>query len=221
MNEAAIGFVGVLIGVVATIGKDVLSYWTGRRNAGRYAAVRIVCVLDRYVEQCVAVVGDDGTMEGRPAGRTDSGEEYYDPQVDSPEPPVFPDDIDWTSINPDLMYRVLALPNLALGTERFVVAASEHSFPPDYAEVFHARWEGYADLGLEALSITTALRRKFNLPEPSIAIGDPEWDSATFFREKKEQVFRLREAERASNAEMWDRIGKQDGTTNQPDQPSA
>lgn len=221
MNDAIIGFVGVVIGVVATIGKDVVSYWIGRRNAGRYAAVRIVCVLDQYVEKCVAVVGDDGTMEGRPAGLTHSGEEYYDPQVASPEPPDFPDDIDWISIDPDLMYRVLALPNLTLGTERFVVAAAEHSFPPDYAEVFQARWEGYADLGLEALSITTALRRKFNLPEPSIEIGDPEWDSASFFREKKEEVLRLREAERASNAEMWTRLTKQSDTKAQPDQPTA
>lgn len=206
MNDAVIGFIGVLVGVVATVGKDVVSYWTGRRNAGRYAAVRIVCLLDRYVEKCVEVVGDDGTAEGRPAGRTLGGEEYYDPQVATPEPPVFPDDIDWTSISADLMYRVLALPNLALGTERFIIAASEYSFPPDYAPVFQARWEGYADLGVEALSIVAALRRQFKLPEPSINIGDPEWDSGRFFREKKVELEKVREAERASSKVMWDEL---------------
>lgn len=208
MSEAIIGFVGVLIGVAATIGKDVVSYWMGRRNAGRYAAVRIVCVLDQYVEKCVEVVGDDGTSEGRPAGRTDSGEEYYAVQVSCPEPPSFAEDIEWTSISPDLMYRVLALPNLALGTERFIAAAAEHDFPPDFDEVFRARWEGYADLGLEALSIATALRRKFDLPKPSIAIGNPDWDSARFLREKKEEMLRLREAECASSAEMLERMAK-------------
>ena len=209
MNEAVIGFVGVVIGVIATIGKDIVSYWIGRRNAGRYAAVRIVCILDQYVEKCVEVVADDGTSQGSPAGRTESGEEYYSAQVDSPEPPIFPDDIDWTSIGPDLMYRILALPNLALGTERFIRAASEHSFPPDFAEFFQSRWEGYADLGLEALEIIAALRRTFRLPKPSIAIGNPDWDSARFLRQKKNEVLSLRESERAANdAFLAEMIGK-------------
>lgn len=215
MNDAVIGFIGVLVGVVASVGKDTVSYWTGRRNAGRYAAVRIVCVLDRFVEQCVEVVGDDGTTEGRPAGRTDGGEEYYDPQVEAPKPPEFPDDIDWTSISPDLMYRILALPNLTLGTNRFIWAAAEHSFPPDYEEVFQARWEGYADLGLEALGIVTALRNQFKLPEPSIEIGDPSWNSGKFFREKKDEVLGLRAAVRASKAEMCEWLMAHDAVEGQ------
>lgn len=216
MNEAIIGFVGVLIGVIATVGKDAVSYWTGRRNAGRYAAVRIVCVLDEYVEKCVDVVHDDGTSEARPAGRTESGEEYLSAQVDLPEPPVFADDIDWTSIGPDLMYRVLALPNLAVRTGRFISAASEHAYPPDYGEFFQARWEGYADLGLEALSIATALRRQFNLPLTSMEAGNRNWDAACFFRKKKEELEILWERERASNAEMWEQIARQgDGDAEQ------
>lgn len=213
MSDAVIGFAGVLVGVIAAIGKDVVSHWIGKLNSGRYAAVRIVCILDQYVEKCVEVVDDDGTTEGRPAGRTSSGEEYYSAQIASPEPPAFPDDIDWTSIKPELMYRVLALPNLALGTERFVRAASEHSYPPDYAEFFQARWEGYADLGLEALEIIAALRRAFGLPKPSIAIGNPDWDAARFFRQKKDEVLSLREAERSANnaflAEMMGKTEKQ------------
>lgn len=206
MNDAVIGFVGVLVGVVATIGKDLVAYWIGRRNSGRYAAVRIVCILDQYVEKCVEVVGDDGTTEGRPAGRTDSGEEYYSPQVDSPEPPAFPDNIDWTSISPDLMYRILSLPNIALGTERFVIAASEHSYPPDYEELFQARWEGYADLGLEALALVDALRRKFSLRKNSIAIGNLDWDSGKFLRQKKEEVLRLKAAEQAASRAFLEEI---------------
>lgn len=209
MNEAVIGFAGVLVGVIATIGKDVVSHWIEKRSAGRYAAVRIVCILDQYVEKCVEVVADDGTAEGRPAGRTSSGEEYYSAQIDSPEPPAFPDDINWTSIKPELMYRILALPNLALETERFVRAASEHSFPPDYAEFFHARWEGYADLGLEALEIIAALRGSFGLPKPAIAIGNPDWDAARFLRQKKDEMLSLRETERAANNALWaEMIGK-------------
>lgn len=217
MTEAIIGFAGVLVGVVATLAKDFVSYWIGKRKAGRYAAVRIVCVLDEYVEKCVEVVHDDGTLEGQPAGRTDSGEEYYSAQVDSPAPPVFAGDIDWTSISPDLMYRVLALPNLAIRTERFISAASEHAFPPDYEELFRARWEGYADLGLEALGIANELRRQFKLPLTSMEAGNHNWDAARFFRKKKEEVEILWERERASNAEMWEQIAERDDRKDQPD----
>ncbi|MGB3805865.1 MAG: hypothetical protein WA936_01560, partial [Erythrobacter sp.] len=180
MSEAIIGFVGVLIGVGVTLVKDAISYWTKRRNAGRYAAIRIVSILDLYVEQCVSVVGDDGTSEGRPAGRTDQGQEYLIAQVATPEPPTFPDDIDWTSINADIMYRVLALPNLAAKTERIISAANEHAFPPDFDEFFEARQEGYADLGFEALELVTVLQHKFKLPKRSIGIGNPDWDSKAF-----------------------------------------
>lgn len=209
MNEAIIGFVGVLIGVIATVGKDLVSYWTGKRKAGRYAAVRLVCVLDQYVEKCVEVAGDDGTAYGRPAGRTYDGEEYNCAQVDLPDPPAFPDDIDWTSLDPDLMYRVLALPNLALGTERFICSEAEHSTPPDYSEEFWARWEGYADLGLEAASIASTLRSQFTLPESSIEIGNLDWDSTVFLQETKDNTVRAREAQRALSAKMWDEMERE------------
>lgn len=219
MSDALIGLAGVVVGVLAALGKDAVSYWTGRRNAGRYAAVRIVCVLDEYVEKCVDVVHDDGTSEGRPAGRTDNGEEYLSAQVDSPQPPVFAGDINWTSISPDLMYRVLALPNLAVRTERFISNASEHAFPPDYDEFFRARWEGYADLGLEALSIASELRRRFSLPLTSMEVANRNWDAAHFFRKKKAELAILWERERASNAGMWVQAIPDQGSESRSGQP--
>ena len=111
MSEAIIGLIGVVLGGVLTSFKDLVAHFFTRRGNGRYAAVRIIAVLDEYAQKCVSVVADDGTCEGRPAGRTDQGEEYYDPQVASPEPPAFPNDIDWRSISFKLMHRILALPN--------------------------------------------------------------------------------------------------------------
>src|SRR3546814_2107895 len=91
MSAAIIGLVGVVIGSTLTWIKDLAAHFFKRRSNGRYAAVRIIAVLDEYAQKCVSVVGDDGTCEGRPAGRTEQGEEYYDPQVTSPEPPTFSD----------------------------------------------------------------------------------------------------------------------------------
>ena len=195
MSNAFAGFIGVLLGASIGILKDLFAYWAGRRRRGRYAAVRIICVLDQYVEKCVQVVSDDGTTQGQPGGRYSSGEEYLEAQVRSPEPPTFPADIDWTSLSPNLMYRVLELPNRAAETERFILGATEHSFPPDFDDFFEARWEGYADLGLEALGIAEELRRQFKLPKSLIAIGNPDWNSTKFLQGKKAEVERLRKIE--------------------------
>ena len=64
IGGAIIGFVGVIVGGGLTIAKDVAAHWFGRRRAARFAAVRIICVLDQYVEKCVEVVYDDGTVQG-------------------------------------------------------------------------------------------------------------------------------------------------------------
>ena len=206
MSDAVSGFIGVLLGSGISIAKDVVAYWTGRKRRGRFAAVRIVCVLDQYVEKCVEVVGDDGTSYGAPAGRTVSGEDYYDPQADCPAPPSFPDDIDWTSIKPNLMYRILSLPNQAHETDRYISAQAEHACPPEYEEVFVARWEGYADLGLEALSIGDALRSAFNLPKISIAVGNADWDSGQYLRDKKCEMQKRKGNNQAVRAAMIARL---------------
>ena len=188
MNEAIIGFIGVLLGGSLTALKDFVAHRAGRQSKGRFAAVRIICVLDQYVEKCVEVVVDDGTSYGVPAGMTQDGEEFYQPQVDCPEPPTFPNDVDWISIEPTLMYRILSLPNRAYETDRYISGRSEHACPPDYQEAFEARWEGYADLGLEALSIADELRSTFKLEKISIGMGNPDWDPAQILRDKKRQI---------------------------------
>ncbi len=89
MSTAIIGLLGVILGSILTSFKDLVAHFFHRRSNGRYAAVRLIAVLDEYAQGCVSVVSDDGTCEGRPAGRTQQGEEYYDPQVTGPPPPAF------------------------------------------------------------------------------------------------------------------------------------
>lgn len=184
MSAAIIGLVGVILGSVLTSFKDVVAHFFRQRSNGRYAAVRIIAVLDEYAQKCVSVVADDGTSEGRPAGRTEQGEEYYDPQFASPAPPVFPNDIDWRSISFKLMYRILALPNAANETDRYINASAENSFPPDYDELFAARQEGYAHIGLEAINLVKDLRTEFDFPDIPAKFWDWGWDSKKFFQDK-------------------------------------
>jgi hypothetical protein len=184
MSAAIIGLLGVILGSVLTSFKDLIAHFFHRKGNGRYAAVRLIAVLDEYAQGCVSVVTDDGTCEGRPAGKTERGEEYYVAQAITPEPPTFPVDIDWRSISFILMYRILSLPNAARETDRYISASAEHSFPPDYEEVFAARQEGYANLGLEVVNLIKDLRREFRLSDTPKKFWDWGWNMEDFFQEK-------------------------------------
>lgn len=214
MSAAIIGLLGVILGSVLTSFKDLVTHFFSRRGKGRYAAVRIIAALDEYAQKCVSVVADDGTCEGRPAGRTEQGEEYYDPQVATPEPPIFANDIDWRSISFKLMYRILSLPNASRETDRYITSAAEHSFPPDYDEVFNARQEGYAHLALETLDLVSELQKEFGLPEAPAKFWDSGWDARAFLQNRLSEVQRRQQIDQAANAAMVKELESGVGATN-------
>jgi hypothetical protein len=197
MSASIIGLVGVIIGGILTSAKDLVAHFFKQRSNGRYAAVRIVAVLDEYAQKCADVVYDDGTCAGRPAGVTEQGQEYCDPQVTRPEPPNYSDDIDWRSITFNLMYRIIDLPNAAQKTDRYINESKENSYPPDFEEWFSARQEGYAHLGLEAVKLSKILRKKFGFPEISAKFLDYGWDAEKFFQEKLDEFQNRRRADAA------------------------
>ena len=184
MMEALIGLLGVIVGSVIAIAKETWTAWIEHRRTGSYSAMRAVSTLDEFIESCVDVVSDDGTVHGQYAGRTEHGEEYLVAQVRQPESLEFPEDIDWKSLGGELMYRALALPTALKQANRYIEAQAEHAFPPDYEEVFDARQISYANLGLEALCVTELLREKFQIPVPKRPIGNPDWNARSFFIER-------------------------------------
>lgn len=211
MSEAIIGLLGVILGGTLAVSKDLVAYIVKRKHNGRYAAVRIISMLYEYAQKCVAVVFDDGTLQGRPAGRTEHGEEFYDPQIACPEPPIFPDDIDWRSISFKLMYRILALPNTARETDRYITASAEHAFPPDYDELFVARQEGYASLGLEALDLVEQLRQEFDLPAVPPKFWNPDWDARKFLTDKQVEFQSRRRIDTTASARMIEELESNKG----------
>lgn len=184
MMEAVIGLIGVLVGGVIAVSREAVSSYLERRRNGSYAAMRIVGVLDQFIETCVDVVSDDGTVLGQPAGRTKDGEEYFVAQVELPNELSFSDDIEWKSIGNELMYRVLALPSKLKHANRYIDASAEHAFPPDYDELFEARHRSYAELGLEALGLAGDVRKEFHIPIQSRPAWNPDWDAKIFFLDK-------------------------------------
>jgi len=73
-------------------------------SRNRYLAIGVVCVLDKYIDDCATVSGDDGEPTG------DQGE--YQSTTKAPAAPIYPSDVDWHSIKYELMYAIRSLPSV-------------------------------------------------------------------------------------------------------------
>lgn len=187
MIEAIIGLVGVIVGSIIVVSKEAISTHMERRRSGRYAAMRIVSDLDQFIEVCVDIVYDDGTVMGHPAGRMPSGEAYAAAQVTCPTELTFPDEIDWKIIGSELMYRALALPNRLKQANRYVKFWGQNASLPHMDEYFEARQESYSELGLDALELAKDFRKKFGIPPQQNPSWVPNWNPQALFQETTEK----------------------------------
>ncbi|MBV1928544.1 MAG: hypothetical protein KUG81_03425 [Gammaproteobacteria bacterium] len=169
-------------------------------KSARYLAIRLVCLFDKYIEDCVAVVRDDGLLNG---SRTQDG--CLSPQVASPGQPAYPDDIDWKSINHDLMYEILSFPSEIEAGDNAISFAWDHcSSPPDYDEGFEERAFQYAQFGLKAHKLAQKLRKKYGIHEKDYT----DWNPLSALKEELEKI-KSRQAQRAeSNAKMIEETKK-------------
>ena len=168
MTEAIFGFVGVLIGSGITWFQTI---WVSKQEldrSARYLAIRVACILDKYVEDCAAVVRDDGLSYGQ---RTPEG--YLEPQVKAPGPPVYPDDVDWKSIDHEMMYKILSFPSDVEGGEGIISAAWEVAGPPDFEEWFEERAFWYAQFGLAAYALAEDLSKKYGIHKKAYKDWNP------------------------------------------------
>ena len=171
MREAIFGLIGVLIGSFIPW---LQSYWNDRqanKKNGRYLAIRVVCVLDKYLEDCVEVIKDDGLSYGQ---RDKNG--CLSPQVKAPGAPVFPDDVDWKSIEHELMYKILSLPAEVESADRLIKATSDIAGPPDFEEWFEERKFHYSQFGLIAYALSDELCNKYSIQKKIYNDWDPVAD---------------------------------------------
>lgn len=168
MTEAVFGLIGVLIGGSISW---VQAYWVDKRSTNknaRYLAIRVVCILDKYLKDCADVVFDDGLTDGQ---RNKDG--YLEPQVTAPHAPNFPDDIDWKSIDHELMYKILSLPAEVEGANRLIHAASKIANPPDFEDWFEERKFHYCQFGIIAYKLSEELCLKYNIKKKVYNDWDP------------------------------------------------
>src|ERR1700722_16847879 len=105
-----------------------------KKGEATYLAIRVVCVLDKFVEDCASTAIDDGDDN-------EKGESVE--RVTAPQPPIYPTDVNWKSINDTLMYKLLSLPASTERAANYVQGSTENAFPPDFSEWFEARTESY------------------------------------------------------------------------------
>lgn len=205
MSEAFFTILGVMIGTFIPWLKEWMREKKERTEQAKYLAAQIICVLDEYIEKCCDVVGDDGSVYGSPS--TPDGR--YEPQVALPDLLVYPEDIDWKSIEGDLMYEILSLPNNVRKTNRYINIASDNASPPDYDDLFEARWEGYANLGLKAIKLKETLKKQYKLPDESFDLN-PEWNAKQYLTEKINEIKETSTSRALAFEAMTKNIGKND-----------
>lgn len=195
MKEAILTVLGAFIALCGTW------FFSSRdtEKSARYLAIRLVCLFDKYIEDCVAVVRDDGLCYG---SRTQEG--YLDPQVVSPGQPAYPNDVDWKSINHDLMYEILSFPSEVEAGDSSISFSWHISSPPDFDEFFEDRAFHYAQFGLRAYELAQKLRKKYGIREKDYS----EWNPVAVLKEELEKI-RIRQAQYAErNSSMIEDLKK-------------
>jgi hypothetical protein len=162
---------------------------------GRYLAIRVVCALDTFVNGCGDAVYDDGMMGN-------DGETV--PRESTPNL-VFPNDVDWKSVDPDLMYRALSLPNEITSADKAIDwVVGQVSGPPDYREFFTERILRYGQLGLSALKLADDLRSRYGIP----ARNADSWNPRETLEKKVKEAEEEKAEDEAESARMWQEISE-------------
>jgi hypothetical protein len=171
----------------ATIRKEELE------RHGRYLAIRVVCALDTFVNGCGDVVYDDGML----------GNEH-ETVPREPTPTLnFPDDVDWKTVDPDLMYRALSLPNeIASADQAIDWVLWQIATSPDHEDFFTERVLRYGQLGLSALKLADDLRARYGIP----ARNTDGWHPRETLEKRAKEAEQEKAEAAAESARTWNEM---------------
>lgn len=152
MTEAIFRLIGALVGSGISWFK---SQWPTKKvteKNARYLAISMVCILNKYMEYCANLFKDDGLSEGQR-----SAEGCLSAEVKIPAVPSYPDEIDWKSIDPDLMFALLSFATEIEDENRMIDATEIISMAPDYQDWVDERKLHYCNFGLMAHKLSKEL----------------------------------------------------------------
>lgn len=194
MNEAAYGLVGVAFGFLLTFVKDWWMQKSKQQKEISYLCIHVSCALDRFIDGCVGVVGDDGLFQGQP-----DKDGYHFIQVTLPtfEPESL--DVDWKSVPAKIFYEILNFPIAIESSNKIISAEFQNvAFPPEYYEGFEERQLQYAILGIKADDLASRLRKLGKLPPKEIS----EYNPVKYMNERKSKIEELRDKRYRRQQEM-------------------
>ncbi|WP_081056375.1 hypothetical protein [Burkholderia territorii] len=158
--SAGAGITGVILGNSFVAIKEWIINRTRNKAESAYLAIVVASHLDRFANGCLSVALDDGTEQGRPAGK--DGERATTTRA----PEFLPLDlkVEWKVLPRDIMHAILRLPDERDQIQNRLGGIMEFDYdPPDHYEFFWARRREYAELGLRAGALAYRLRKLANL----------------------------------------------------------
>ena len=155
VNDVWIVLISVCAGWVLSMFTPAATRWLTRKRRRRSFALLVCPILDKFVADCQAAINDEG--------RYRNGNRL--PSVPMPTEPEFPAEIDWTSINAAMAYRILSLRAATARVDHELRYVEEELHdPPENEPWFSYRRKRCLQLASEASDLSTDLR-----PSPKLA----------------------------------------------------
>ena len=156
MCELISGLVGVVVGALLAAFIQLVTHRFATRRRRQHLILLVCSILDDFCSDCRDAMDEEG-------------DEYTKTRngflVPTPTPPAFPSEIDWTTIDHQLVRRILALrPKVRKVHERLNENWDDWASPPDYWEVFAFRRDKCNELSQEASELSASLRMMANPP---------------------------------------------------------
>lgn len=189
--EILIGFGGVILGALLTLMREFWSESRSKKQRASYLAVRVVRLLERFIDGCIDVVSDNGYEDEQ--GCSYPAKSCPNIEFDSLE-------VDWQSLPFDLMYEIINFPSLVADAKGYIDSVIEYvASPPDYSEFFEERELQYSKLGLCAHELSKNLREKYGMPAKNY--GD--WDPIDKLVKSKEKIESVRFQREEEHEKLW------------------
>lgn len=162
MRDVWIVLIGVCAGAVLSSCIQTVIHRLAKRQRRQHLILVMCSNLDDFCSACSEAIQEEG----------DEDTVYRGPQVPFPTQPAFPAEIDWTTIDQDLVRRILSLRHaVPKAEERLEHIGREWANPPEYKEYFAFRRETCSEWLQEASALSAALRKK---AKPPIWAADTE-----------------------------------------------
>lgn len=161
----------------------------------QYLCALLVVSLERYVDGCAAVVGDDGLCCGQP-----DKDGYHVAQIELPRLEIDSHNENFKILPTKIMHALVQFPRDIEIANAKIDGALEHASPPDYAEAFEERQYQYANLGLKAQSLASEMRNLAEMPQREFG----KWSVLEYLKEQQLAIDKLRNGRAEENAKFWE-----------------